>query len=238
MNYFEPDVYILSIHDAILKDEGLYSLSARNIAGSVSTSVTVHIEDNEDQYIFKTYGRHPYVRTKQIWYEDKYDIGDELGRGTQGITYHAVERATGNNYAAKIMYGKPELRPFMLNELDMMNMFNHKKLIRLHDAFDSDRRITLVMELAAGGELVRDNLLKRDYFTERDIANYIRQTLWGLEHMHETGVAHMGLTVFIIFSLQCEQLKLNIFHTYEKYGPSYFKNANSKQAGFRQRPLL
>lgn len=155
----------------------------------------MHIEENEDKYIFKTYGRHPFVRSKQLRYEDKYDIGDELGRGTQGITYHAVERATGDNYAAKIMHGKPELRPFMLNELDIMNMFNHKNLIRPYDAYETDRCITLIMDLAAGGELVRDNLLKRDYYTERNIANYIRQSLWGLEHMHDLGVGHMGLTV-------------------------------------------
>ncbi|XP_064554448.1 obscurin isoform X2 [Drosophila montana] len=195
MHSFDPDVYILSIHDSIIKDGGLYSVSARNIAGSISTSVTVHIEDNEDQYIYKTYGRHPYVRSKQLRYEDKYDIGDELGRGTQGITYHAVERATGNNYAAKIMHGKPELRPFMFNELEMMNMFNHKNLIRPYDAYENDRSVTLIMELAAGGELVKDNLLKRNYYTERVIANYIRQALWGLEHMHDLGVAHMGLTI-------------------------------------------
>ncbi|XP_017045137.1 obscurin isoform X2 [Drosophila ficusphila] len=192
---YDPDIYVLSIHDSIIKDGGLYSISARNIAGSISTSVTVHIEENEDQYIYKTYGRHPYVRSKQLRYQDKYDIGDELGRGTQGITYHAVERSSGDNYAAKIMYGRPELRPFMLNELEMMNTFNHKNLIRPYDAYDTDRSVTLIMELAAGGELVRDNLLRRDYYTERDIAHYIRQTLWGLEHMHEMGVGHMGLTI-------------------------------------------
>lgn len=155
----------------------------------------VHVEENEDNYIFKTYGRHPYVRSKQKHYDELYDIGDELGRGTQGITYHAVERASGDNYAAKIMHGKSELRPFMFNELEMMNMFNHKKLIRLHDAYETDGSLALILELAAGGELVRDNLLKRDFYTERDIAGYIRQVLWGLEHMHDVGVGHMGLTV-------------------------------------------
>lgn len=179
-----------------MKDEGLYSISARNVAGAVSTSVMVHIEEDEDNYIYKTYARHPYVRPRlNDTYDSLYDIGDELGRGTQGITYHAVERATGNNYAAKIMHGKSELRPFMHNEIDMMNMLNHKKLIRLHDAFDRDNTVTLITELAGGGELVRDNLLKRDFYTERDVAMYIRQLLWGLEHMHGVGVGHMGLTV-------------------------------------------
>uniref|UniRef100_A0A1B0DPE4 Uncharacterized protein n=1 Tax=Phlebotomus papatasi TaxID=29031 RepID=A0A1B0DPE4_PHLPP len=195
MQFYEPDTCVLLISDAIYKDEGLYSLSARNVAGSISSSAMIHIDDDEDEYIFHAHSRRPYVRSKQRPYEDAYDIGDELGRGTQGITYHAVERATGRNFAAKIMHGKDELRTFMFNELEIMNSLNHKKLIRLHDAFDTNRSMTLVMELAGGGELVRDNLLKRDWYTERDIASYIRQLLLGLDHMHSCGIAHLGLNI-------------------------------------------
>lgn len=155
----------------------------------------VHVEENEDQYIYKTHARNPYVRSKQKPYEDLYDIGDELGRGTQGVTYHAVERSSGNNYAAKIMHGRSDVRPFMNNELEIMNHLNHRKLIRLHDAYDTDRQMTLILELAAGGELVKDNLLKRDYYSEREIASYVYQILLGLDHMHEYGIGHMGLTI-------------------------------------------
>lgn len=192
---YDPDIFVLTINDAIAKDAGLYSCSARNVAGCVSASAMVHIEENEDSYIYKTHARNPYVRSKQKPYDDLYDIGDELGRGTQGITYHAVERPTGNNYAAKIMYGRDDVRPFMNNELEIMNHLNHRKLIRLHDAYDNDNRMTLILELAAGGELVKDNLLKKDYYSEREIAKYIKQVLLGLEHMHDYGIGHMGLTI-------------------------------------------
>jgi serine/threonine protein kinase len=47
---------------------------------------------------------------------------------------------------------------------------------------------------ASGGELL-DNLTKQTYITETDIAGYIRQVLWGLEHMHSQDIAHLGLTV-------------------------------------------
>lgn len=42
-----PDQVILIINDVILKDEGLYSVSARNVAGAVSSSAMIHIEENE-----------------------------------------------------------------------------------------------------------------------------------------------------------------------------------------------
>lgn len=95
------------------------------------------------------------------------------------------------------MHGRDHLRPFMYNEYEMMNELRHRKLISLHDAYETDDSLALVMELASGGELVRDYLIKQDYYTESEIAGYIRQLLSGLQYMHERGIGHMGLTVNI-----------------------------------------
>lgn len=117
--HIQPDTAILHLNDVILKDEGLYSVSARNIAGSVSTSVMVFIEENAQvllsnsvstslkniinykfnllqDYSYLTYNRGRNVKPRNKLISDLYDLGDELGRGTQGVTYHAVERQTGN----------------------------------------------------------------------------------------------------------------------------------------------
>lgn len=53
MQFIEPDTAILVIHDAILKDEGLYSISARNVAGSVSSSAMLHVEESEHEYSYR-----------------------------------------------------------------------------------------------------------------------------------------------------------------------------------------
>lgn len=51
-------------------------------------------------------------------FEDFYDLKDEMGRGTQGVTSHAVEKATGKPFAAKVMHGKDNpMREFMLREV-------------------------------------------------------------------------------------------------------------------------
>ncbi|XP_044021283.1 obscurin isoform X3 [Aphidius gifuensis] len=194
IDFFEPDTSVLTINDSISKDEGLYSISARNVAGSVSCSVMIHIEENEHEYGYRTYTRNTDVKTKTKPFDDFYDLGDELGRGTQGVTYHAAERATGKNYAAKVMHGRDELRSLMFNEINAMNHLNHRKLLRLHDAYETDSTLTLVVELADGGELV-DNLTRHPFYTESEIAGYIRQILKGLEHMHNESWAHLGLTL-------------------------------------------
>ncbi|CAH0405571.1 unnamed protein product [Chilo suppressalis] len=195
IQFIEPDTTVLTIHDVILKDEGLYSVSARNVAGAVSSSAMLHVEEDEHQYSDRIREHPPRVKPSTKPFGDFYDLGDELGRGVQGVVYHAAERLSGRNYAAKIMHGHSALKPFMKNELDIMNLLNHRNLVRLHDAYEHDHTVALVTELAAGGELVRDRLLRGPGYTERDIAGYIRQLLRGLQYMHENSVAHLGLTI-------------------------------------------
>lgn len=65
------------------------------MAGAVSSSAMVHIEENEQEYSYRTYIKAPTIKPKTKPFDDLYDLGDELGRGTQGVTYHAVERLTG-----------------------------------------------------------------------------------------------------------------------------------------------
>ncbi|CAH0545690.1 unnamed protein product [Brassicogethes aeneus] len=229
MTFTEPDLCILTISDIILKDEGLYSASARNVAGSSSASAMLHVEENNLEYNWRTYNNLCPIKGHRRPILDLYDLGDELGRGTQGITYHAVERLNGRNFAAKVMHGTGDLRPFMYNELEMMNELRHKKLISLHDAYETDDSLALILELASGGELVSDLLLKQDYYTEGDIAGYIRQVLWGLDYMHGKGFAHMGLNLgdLLIAHPGGDDLKITDFGLtrriqYGRYAPLYY----------------
>ncbi|CAH1393217.1 unnamed protein product [Nezara viridula] len=192
IHQIDPDLCMLVINDAILKDAGLYSICASNVAGAVSTSVMIHVEEKEERP-YQHYGRGHNVRVKTKSIQDYYDFGDELGRGTQGVTYHAVERVSGRNYAAKVMHGRGDLKAFMHNELEIMNILNDRKIIKIHDAFETLDTITLIMELASGGELL-DALTRQTHTNESEIASYMRQLLCALDHMHDQNIAHLGLT--------------------------------------------
>jgi hypothetical protein len=98
LQFIEPDTAVLQIGEAMAKDQGLYSICARNIAGSVSTSFSIHVEESEAAYFYSTYtGRiiKEMKPHKNKYIEEFYDLGEELGRGTAGVTYHAVERLSG-----------------------------------------------------------------------------------------------------------------------------------------------
>ncbi|CAB0012839.1 unnamed protein product [Nesidiocoris tenuis] len=192
MNRIDPDHCNLVINEVIAKDAGLYSITASNVAGAVSCSVMLHVEE-KDEHSFQHYGRGHGIKTKTKPISDWYDLGDELGRGTQGVTYHAVERSTGRNFAAKIMHGRGELKSFMHNELETMNQLNHHKIIKIHDAFETLTNVTLIIELAGGGEVL-DAITRQPYTNESEVASYIRQLLVALDYLHSQNVAHLGLT--------------------------------------------
>lgn len=51
-----------------------------------------------------------------------------------------------------------------------------------------------------GGELLGD-ILKRGGVSERQIADYVKQVLEGLEYMHSRYIGHLGLTVSLFVLL-------------------------------------
>ncbi|GFR06110.1 obscurin, partial [Trichonephila clavata] len=208
----EPDTCILTLNDSILKDGALYTCTATNIAGTATTSAMLNVEECENEYHILTYKRPPFSKPNERPFEDFYDIGDELGRGTQGITYHVVERKTGRSLAAKVMHGTDKLMDFMTSEMDIMNQLCHPRLVRLWDAHQTKSSLTLATDLCGGGELL-PNIIHRGKLTESIVAHYIKQILEGLQHMHEKNIAHLGLTIgdVLLTRLNCDNIKIADF---------------------------
>ena len=152
--------------------------------------------ESEIEYEKYTYGYQNIVKPKLQYQEHYYDLGDEIGRGTQGVVYHTVERATGKSFASKMMHGRDKLREYMSNELNIMNNIGyHPRILRLWDAFaPTPHSLSLITDFCGGGELL-DNILHKGTLTESEVAHYTRQILDGLEYLHMRSIGHFGLTV-------------------------------------------
>ena len=110
----------------------------------------VHVEDNETMFNWYGHGRakHVGINARRGTLEDHYDVGDELGRGTQGVVYHCAEHYTGRNFAAKSMWGKDQFKTWMRMEYEMMNLVNScRRIVRLYDAYEGPKNMVLVTEL-------------------------------------------------------------------------------------------
>ena len=179
----------ISISDAISKDFGMYSIQAINCIGTASSSAMVHIDIDESEFNWHSY-RPTTIRPKTKPFHDYYDVGQEIGRGTQGITYHLTDRMTGQAYAGKRMLGE-RWREEMRNERSILEGINRCQYIsRMVDHFEDPRGVWIVQELC-GRELV-DGI---DCWSERLVKIYVRQVLFAVEHLHELRIAHLGLNV-------------------------------------------
>merc|ERR1712045_151521 len=77
--------------------------------------------------------------------------------------------------------------------MGMMNVLHHPRLIRLIEVYDAKDQMTLITELATGGELL-DVITSEKYITEIEIARIVNQILEGVEYMHSKSIGHLGLT--------------------------------------------
>jgi len=98
----------------------------------------------------------------------------------------------------------------MMSEFEMMNILHHPRLTRLVEVYDYKDGMTLISELATGGELL-DVITKQKYITEIEIARFIQQV------MRSTSVVitcHDGFEPFmssIVFDILKEEGRSQLF---------------------------
>ncbi|KAK7280782.1 hypothetical protein RJT34_25849 [Clitoria ternatea] len=120
-----------------------------------------------------------------------YEIKRELGRGTFGITYLCVEKATGREYACKsIPREKMDNNPTEV--MILQHLSGQHNIVELKAAYEDRKKVHLVMELCSGGELFHRIVAKGKY-SEREAATIMRQILNVVHVCHFMGVMHRDI---------------------------------------------
>jgi len=127
--------------------------------------------------------------------EQKYDIGEEIGRGAFSVVKNAKNRKTGEKVAVKFIEKKfVDKQDLMLlaREIDIMKKVSHPNILKLVEVFESDETIALAMEFVNGGELFY-KIVEKGNYSEKDAANIVVQMLRGVDYLHDKGIAHRDL---------------------------------------------
>ncbi|XP_014469938.1 PREDICTED: serine/threonine-protein kinase 17A-like isoform X2 [Dinoponera quadriceps] len=106
------------------------------------------------------------------------------------------ERSSGRQWAAKFLRKRrraQELRAEALHEVAVLDATAHCcRLVSLHQVFETNTEMVLVLELAPGGEL--QMILDRDEVPEeRQVARLLKQILDGIAFLHSLNVAHLDI---------------------------------------------
>lgn len=121
-----------------------------------------------------------------------YALKQVIGRGAYGVVYRAVKRGTNKPCAIKQIEfeDESELNEHML-EIDLLKNLRHQNIVEYRGFIQKAHELYIILEYCARGSL-RD-ILKHGPLLEDDTVNYVTQTLYGLQYLHEQGVIHRDI---------------------------------------------
>ncbi|XP_075914429.1 striated muscle preferentially expressed protein kinase-like isoform X2 [Petromyzon marinus] len=177
----------LLLRDVRGSDRGLYACEARSRAGTARcmAELSVRMEKSEARQ-----GEMPEEEVRKL--KDHYEILEEIGRGAFGSVRRVRALSGGSPCAAKSLPRGRVRREAAERELRVAARLAHERVVCLHDAFHSRRRVIIVMELCSNEELL-DRLVKKPALSEHQVKMYIKQILEGISYLHSINILHLDI---------------------------------------------
>ena len=122
---------------------------------------------------------------------DRYELGEELGRGGMGVVYRAHDPTLDREVAVKVLSDTglgTEGRERLLREAQSVAKLSHPNIVPVFDAGESDETPFIVMELIEGASL--HERPPEDLSSTVEIA---KQVCAALDHAHKQGIVHRDL---------------------------------------------
>ncbi|XP_070199611.1 myosin light chain kinase, smooth muscle-like isoform X1 [Littorina saxatilis] len=195
----------------------------RCLVGAAGKVNKVHVDESEpsggDELPFEK--RDVRLR-KDKWVTDYYVVSQLLGKGKFGEVKQVKERRTGNQLAAKFIdVNGPQDKKDIENEVEIMKLLQHPRLLQLYDAFENKNTVCIVTELVSGGELF-ERVINDDFIlTEKACVMFMRQICEGVAFMHNQRVLHLDIKPENILCVTREgnRVKIIDFGLARKYNP-------------------
>ncbi|KAL6069422.1 hypothetical protein STEG23_027930 [Scotinomys teguina] len=126
--------------------------------------------------------------------EKHYEIGRVIGDGNFAVVKECKHRETKQAYAMKIidkskLKGKEDI---VDSEILIIQSLSHPNIVKLHEVYETEAEIYLIMEYVQGGDLF-DAIIESVKFPEPDAALMITDLCKALVHMHDKKIVHRDL---------------------------------------------
>ncbi|KAL8279027.1 hypothetical protein RQP46_008485 [Phenoliferia psychrophenolica] len=131
------------------------------------------------------------------WSLSSFEIGRPLGKGKFGRVYMARTKIEPKYIIALKCLHKDELvkskvEKQLRREIEIQSNLRHPNILRLYGYFHDSKRIFLMIEFAAQGELYKQ-LHKCQRFDEKRSSRYIAQMADALAYLHSKHVIHRDI---------------------------------------------
>jgi serine/threonine protein kinase len=119
-----------------------------------------------------------------------------LGRGAFGKVILVKFLKTNELYALKVLKKKIIIKRKQIDhtktERYVLEKLNHPFIVKLHFAFQDEKKLYLVTEFMQGGELFF-HLLHNSKYKEKDVRFYMSEILLAIEYMHSQNLIYRDL---------------------------------------------
>lgn len=125
----------------------------------------------------------------------QYQLKQVVGKGSYGVVYRAVNKKSKQTVAIKeINYDNDEELKEIMIEIDLLKNLNHINIVKYHGFIQKQANLYIILEYASHGSL-KSLFAKRNpkRLEENETTVYIKQTLHGLNYLHEQGVIHRDI---------------------------------------------
>ncbi|XP_052813115.1 uncharacterized protein LOC128240501 isoform X5 [Mya arenaria] len=182
-----PETHMLEILTPLDTDSGLYACVVENAAGKVTVSGRLTVE-------FETVPGFEDVNIRSTPIEEKYHVLEEIGRGRYGVVRRVVEIETGRQFAANFMHMRNKAQKnFFMSEFEVLRKLARTDgVLKIHDAFETDRTLILVTEIITDHELL-DKVVSEGDWTEARAAALVSRLLGVLRELEALRVLHLDI---------------------------------------------
>ncbi|KAH9901858.1 Pkinase-domain-containing protein [Xylariomycetidae sp. FL2044] len=144
---------------------------------------------------------------------DHYQVLEELGRGSFGVVYKGIEKATGEVVAIKhidLESTEDDIQDIQA-EIAVLSTCASSHVTQYKASFIRGSKLWIVMEYLGGGSCL--DLLKPDpcSFSETHIAIICRELLRGLQYLHAEGKIHRDIKAANVLLSATGKVKLADF---------------------------
>ncbi|KAF2140121.1 uncharacterized protein K452DRAFT_230673 [Aplosporella prunicola CBS 121167] len=142
---------------------------------------------------------------------DNYQVLEELGSGSFGVVYKAIEKSTGEIVAIKHidLEGSDDDIREIQQEIALLSTCASPFVTQYKASFVRGVKLWIVMEYLGGGSCL--DLLKPGPFGEAHVAIICRELLLGLDYLHQTGKIHRDIKAANILLSQTGKVKIADF---------------------------
>ena len=124
-------------------------------------------------------------------YTAYYKKEKELGKGATSIVYNVIDTRTGHSFASKEISKNIDKKIVRTEAAILLKAF-HPNIIRLHQIFETKKKVIFILEKVTGGELF-DRIVERGCYTELDAINCLKQILSAIKFLHKMNIVHRDL---------------------------------------------